>query len=155
MLKLLRRAKDAFHLQRRHQQRDAGSNTDQRRTRTDASRVEKIKEICVLGKMHARSMRDGSLDPELLVHERKNYEMYMREAIASARRINDPVLSDRSVGYIIDLCMDGEEEGRARALLSVVRSEFVRREIAGKHPQLAARYQGNLVAEARATFVEF
>jgi hypothetical protein len=136
MLKLLRRAKDAFHLQRRHQQRDAGSNTDQRRTRTEASRVEKIKAICDLGKMHARSMRDSCLDPELLRSERKNYEMYMREAIASARRVTDPVLRDRSVGHIIDLCMDGGEEGQARALLSVVQSEFVRREIAEKHPRL-------------------
>jgi len=136
MLKLLRRAKDAFHLQRRHQQRDAGSNTDQRRTRTEASRVEKIIAICDLGKMHARSMRDSCLDPELLRSERKKYEMYMREAIASARRVTDPVLRDRSVGHIIDLCMDGGEEGQARALLSVVQSEFVRREIAEKHPPL-------------------
>jgi hypothetical protein len=136
MLKLLRRAKDAFHVRRRHQQGDAASNSDQRRTRTESSRVEKIKAICVLGKMHARSLRDGCLDPKLLSSERKNYEMYMREATASACRVMDPVLRDRSVGHIIGLCMDGGEEDRARALLSVVQSEFVRREIAEKHPQL-------------------
>ena len=74
--------------------------------------------------------------PELLGTERKSYEMYKREATASARRVTDPVLRDRSVGHIIDLCVDGGEEDQARALLSVVQSEFVRREIAEKHPQL-------------------
>jgi hypothetical protein len=137
MFKLFKMAKDAFLLQLGYQQRDAASNTDQRRTRTEASRVEKIKAICALGKMHARSMRDGCLGhPELLGTERKSYEMYKREATASARRVTDPVLRDRSVGHIIDLCVDAGEEDHARALLSVVQSEFVRREIAEKHPQL-------------------
>jgi hypothetical protein len=65
--------------------------------------------------------------------------MYMREAVALARRVTDPVLRDRSVGHIIDLCIDGGEEGQAAVLLSLVQSDFVRREIAGKHPQLAVR----------------
>ena len=139
MLKLFRRVKDYFHLKQGDQRGDAASTRDERRTRREASRAKEIEAICELGKMHARTMRDGSLDPELLVHERKNYDMYMREAVASARRITDPSLRDRSVGRIIDLCMDGGDEGQARVLLSVVQSDFVRREIAGKHPQLAVR----------------
>jgi hypothetical protein len=139
MIKLFRRAKDAFQLQRGHGQRDAASNTDERRTRTGASRAEKIKEICDLGKIHTISMRDGSLDPKRLANERKNYEIYMREAVALLRRVTDPVLRDRSVGHIIDLCIDGGEEVQATVLLSLVQSDFVRREIAGKYPQLAVR----------------
>ena len=139
MVELFRRAKDAFHLRWGHQQRDAASTTDERRTRTGTSRAEKIKEICDLGKIHTISMRDGSLDPKRLANERKNYEMYMREAIALARRVTDPVLRDRSVGHIIDLCIDGGEEGQATVLLSLVQSDFVRREIAGKHPRLTVR----------------
>jgi ribosomal protein L25 (general stress protein Ctc) len=61
----------------------------------------------------------------------------MREAVALVRRVTDRVLRDRSVGHIIDLCIDGGEEGQATVLLSLVQSDFVRREIAGKHPQLA------------------
>jgi hypothetical protein len=136
MFKLFRRAKDAFRLQQ-GRQRDAASITDERRNRTAASRVEKIKAICDLGKIHAISMCDGSLDPQLLADERKSYEVYMREAVALVRRVTDPVQRDRSVGHIIDLCMDGGEEGQAKVFLNVVQSDFVRREIAGKHPQLA------------------
>ena len=139
MFKLLRRAKDAFRSQRAHQQRDAANTRDERRTRAEASRAEKIKAICDLGKIHAISLRDGSLDPQLLANERKSYEMYMREAVALVRRVTDPVLRDRSIGHIIDLCIDGEEEGQATVLLSLVQSDFVKREIAGKHPQLAVR----------------
>jgi hypothetical protein len=139
MIKLFRRAKDAFHWQWGHQQRDAASTTDERRTHVEASRVEKIKAICDLGKIHAISLRDGSLDPKLLADERKSYEVYMREAIGLVRRVTDPVLRDRSVGHIIDLCIDGGEEGQATVLLSLVQSDFVRREIAGKHPKLALR----------------
>ena len=84
-------------------------------------------------------MRDGSLDPKRLANERKNYEMYMREAVGLVRRVTDPVLRDRSVGHIIDLCIDGGEGGQAAVLLSLIQSDFVRREIAGKHPQLAVR----------------
>jgi hypothetical protein len=136
MIKLFRRAKDTFHLRWGQQQRDAVSATDERKTRTGTSRAEKIKTICDLGKIHTISMRDGSLDPKRLANERKNYEMYMREAVALVRRVTDPVLRDRSVGHIIDLCIDGGEEGQATVLLSLVQSDFVRREIAGKHPQL-------------------
>ena len=71
-----------------------------------------------------------AVGPGTLRYERKSYEMYMREAMASARRVTDPVQRDRSVGHIIDICMDGGEEGQARALLNVVQSDFVRREIA-------------------------
>lgn len=141
MIKLFKRAKDAFHWQRGHQQRDATSTTDERRNRTAASRAGKIKAVCDLGKIHALSMRDGSLDPKLLAHERKNYEVYMREAIALARRVTDPVQRDRSIGHIIDLCIDGGDEGQATVLLSVIQSDLVRREIAGKHPQMAVRNQ--------------
>ena len=56
-----------------------------------------------------------------------------------ARRVVDPVLRDRSIGHIIDLCIDGGDEGQATVLLSVIQSDLVRREIAGKHPQLAVR----------------
>jgi hypothetical protein len=136
MIKLFRRAKDTFHLRWGQQQRDAVSATDERKTRTGTSRAEKIKTICDLGKIHTISMRDGSLDPKRLANERKNYEMYMREAVALVRRVTDPVLRDRSVGHIIDLCIDGGEEGQATVLLGLVQSDFVRREIAGKHPQL-------------------
>jgi hypothetical protein len=139
MIKLFRRAKDAFHLQQGQEQGDAASNTDERKTRTGASRAEKIKTICDLGKIHTISMRDGSLDPKRSANERKNYEMYMREAVALLRRVTDPVLRDRSVGHIIDLCIDGGEEGQATVLLSLIQSDFVRREIAGKHPKLAVR----------------
>ena len=134
MIELFRRAKNAFHLQWGHQQRDAVSATDERRTRTGTSRAEKIKTICDLGKIHTISMRDGSLDPKRLANERKNYEMYMREAVALVRRVTDPVLRDRSVSHIIDLCINGGEEGQATVLLGLVQSDFVRREIAGKHP---------------------
>jgi hypothetical protein len=139
MIKLFRRAKNAFHLQWCQQQRDAVSATDERRTRTGTSRAEKIKTICDLGKIHTISMRDGSLDPKRLANERKNYEMYMREAVALVRRVTDPVLRDRSVSHIIDLCINGGEEGQATVLLGLVQSDFVRREIAGKHPQLAVK----------------
>jgi hypothetical protein len=137
MLKLFRRVKDSLHLEKCHQRRDAGGTKVERRTRRGASRAKEIEEICELGKMHAKSMRDGTLEPALSANERKNYDMYMREAIASARRVTDPALRDRSVGHIVDLCMVGGEEGQAGALLSVVQSEFVRREITRKHPQLA------------------
>ena len=126
MFKLFRRAKDAFHSQRAHQQRDAANTPDERRTRAEASRAEKIKAICDLGKIHAISMCDGSLVPQLLADERKSYEMYMREAVALVRRVTDPVQRDRSVGHIIDLCMDGGEEGQARVFLNVVQSDFVK-----------------------------
>jgi hypothetical protein len=79
------------------------------------------------------------LDPKRLANERKNYEMYMREAVALVRRVTDPVLRDRSVGHIIDLCIDGGEEVQATVLLGLIQSDFVRREIAGKHPKLAVR----------------
>ena len=139
MIQLFRRAKKAFHLRWGHQQRDAANTRDERRTRAEASRAEKIKAICELGKIHTISMRDDSLDLKRLANERKNYEIYMREAVALLRRVTDPVLRDRSVGHIIDLCIDGGEELQATVLLRLVQSDFVRREIAGKHSQLAVR----------------
>ena len=113
--------------------------------------LKRSKKFVTSGKIHTISMRDGSLDPKRLANERKNYEMYMREAIALARRVTDPALRDRSVGHIIDLCIDGGEEGQATVLLSLIQSDFVRREIAGKHPQLAVRQsRQSLAPEASA-----
>ena len=106
--------------------------------RRSASRVERVKAACDLGRMHARSMCDRSLAPELAASERKSYELYKRDAIALARRVKDPVLRDHSIGHLVDLCIDGGEEEQARALFDVVQSDFVKRYISGKHPQLEA-----------------
>jgi hypothetical protein len=141
MFKLFRKVKDAFHLRQQshnRQLRAVASTNDARRMRRAARRAEEIRSFCELGRMHARSMRDSSLDPELAAHERKGYELYKRDALALTRRVKDPVLRDCSVGHIIDLCLDGGEEEQARALFDVVQSDFVKRYISGKHPQLAA-----------------
>jgi hypothetical protein len=55
---------------------------DGERRHRSASRAERIKATCDLGRMHARSMRDHSLAPELAASERKSYELYKRDAIA-------------------------------------------------------------------------
>ena len=133
MFKLFGRAKDAFDLHRRNRQ---PSTTDERKTDKGASRAERIKAICDLGKVHARSLGDSSLDPELLAHERENYERYKREAMARTRQVIDPVLRDRSIGHIIDLCMDGGEEDQARKLFDIVQADLVKRELARKYPKL-------------------
>ena len=65
--------------------------------RRSASRVEKVKATCDLGRMHARSMCDRSLAPELAANERKCYQLYKRDAIALARRVADPALRDRAI----------------------------------------------------------
>jgi hypothetical protein len=83
-------------------------------------------------------MRDSSLDPGLAANERKSYELYKGDALALARRVKDPLIRDCSVGHIIDLCLDGGEEEQARALFGVVQSDFVKRYISGRHPQLPA-----------------
>ena len=80
---------------------------DGERRHRSASRAERIKATCDLGRMHARSMRDRSLAPELAASERKSYELYKRDAIALARRVTDPVLRDHALGHLIDLCIDG------------------------------------------------
>lgn len=141
MLKLFRRVRDAFHLRQRSRNRqlsDIVSTNDARRMRKATRKAEEIRSICELGRMHARSTRDSSLDPELVANERKSYEVYKREAMALARRVTDPFLRDRSISHIIDLCFDGGEEEQARALFNVVQSDFAKREISTKHPHLAA-----------------
>ena len=140
MLKLFRRVRDAFDTPERSRDRqpsDVASTNDARRMRKATRRAEEIRSICELGRMHARSMRDSSLDPELVTNERKSYDAYKRDAMELARRVTDPVLRDRSVSHIIDLCFDGGEEEQARAFFNVVQSDFVKREISTKHPQLA------------------
>ena len=78
-------------------------------------------------------MRDHSLAPEVAANERKGYELYKRDAIALTRRITDPVLRDRAIGHLIDLCEDGGDEGEASALFDLLQSDSVRREIAARH----------------------
>jgi hypothetical protein len=88
--------------------------------------------------MHAKSMRDCSLTPELAANERKGYELYKRDAIALARRVSDPTFRDHAIGHLVELCMDGGEEDEAKSLFNIVQSDFVKRQISEKHPQLAA-----------------
>jgi hypothetical protein len=107
--------------------------------RRSASRVERVKATCDLGRMHTRSMRDHSLAPEVAANERKDYELYKRDAIALTRRITDPVLRDRTIGHLIDLCKDGGDEGEASALFDLLQSDLVRREIAARHQGGAIR----------------
>ena len=107
---------------------------DGERRHRSASRAERIKATCDLGRMHARSMHDHSLAPELAASERKSYELYKRDAIALARRVTDPVSRDHAVGHLIDLCMGGGEEEEASALFDLVQSDLVRRQIAARHP---------------------
>jgi len=95
--------------------------------RRSASRVERVKAACELGRMHARSMCDRSLAPELAASERKSYELYKRDAIALARRVADPVLRDHAIGHLVDLCIDGGEEEEASAFFELVQSDLVRR----------------------------
>jgi len=89
------------------------------------------------------SLGDKSLDLELLGYERQNYERYKREAIARTRQVIDPVLRDRSIGHIIDLCMDGGEEDQARKLFDIVQADLVKRELARKYPKLWQRTPRN------------
>ena len=112
--------------------------------RRSASRVEKVKATCDLGRMHARSMCDRSLAPELAASERKSYELYKRDAIALARRVTDPVLRDHAIGHLVDLCIDGGEEEEASSFFELVQSDLVRREIVARHrecfvPAMAAK----------------
>ena len=107
---------------------------DGERSHRSASRAERIKATCDLGRMHARSMRDHSLAPELAANERQSYELYKRDAIALARRVTDPVSRDHAVSHLIDLCMDGGDEAEASALFDLVRSDLIKREIATRHP---------------------
>jgi hypothetical protein len=102
--------------------------------RRSASRVERVKATCDLGRMHTRSMRDRSLAPELAANERKSYELYKRDAIALTRRVTDPALRDRAIGHLVDLCIDSGEEEEASAFFELVHSDLVRREIAARHP---------------------
>ena len=130
MLEVFRKVAFRFGGRPRH---DTTVVDGERRYRS-ASRVERIKATCDLGRMHARSMRDRSLAPELAASERKSYELYKRDAIALARRVTDPVSRDHAVGHLIDLCMDGGEEEEASALFDLVQSDLVRRQIAARHP---------------------
>ena len=107
---------------------------DGERRYRSASRVERIKATCDLGRMHARSMRDRSLAPELAASESKSYELYKRDAIALARRVTDRVSRDHAVGHLIDLWIHGGEEEEAGALFELVQSDLVRRQIAARHP---------------------
>ena len=107
---------------------------DGERRHRSASRAERIKATCDLGRMHAKSMRDRSLAPELAACERKSYELYKRDAIALVRRITDPFLRDHALGHLIDLCMDGGEVEEASGLFHLVQSDMVRRQIAARHP---------------------
>src|SRR4029077_19909253 len=104
MLEVFRKVAFRFGGRPRH---DTTVVEDGERRHRSASRAERIKATCDLGRMHARSMRDRSLAPELAASERKSYELYKRDAIALARRVMDPVLRDHAVGHLIDLCMDG------------------------------------------------
>ena len=91
MLKLFRRVRDAFDTPERSRDRqpsDVASTNDARRMRKATRRAEEIRSICELGRMHARSMRDSSLDPELVTNERKSYDAYKRDAMELARRVD-------------------------------------------------------------------
>jgi hypothetical protein len=127
---------------RRHQesQNETSANAeDASRTHQERSRVEKIKEICDLGRIHSKAMRDSSLEPAVLANERKNYEMYKHDAICSARRVSDAGLRDFSLSLIIDLCLDGRDYGDAKRLFHGIESNFVKHRISVKHPQLVIR----------------
>jgi hypothetical protein len=100
--------------------------------------VKRIKVICDLGKMHARAMRDSSLEPTLLASERKNYETYKRDAILSANRLTDNTLRDSTLRLIIDLCVYGGDDSEAKHLQNAVEADSMRREILEEHPGLAS-----------------
>jgi hypothetical protein len=138
MLEVFRRVAFRFGRRPRH------VTTVEDGRRGSASRVERVKAACDFGRMHARSMCDRSLAPELAISERKSYELYKRDAIALARRITDPVLRDRAIGHLIELCIDGGDEGEASALFDLLQSDLVRREI-------VARHQGGATGESKAT----
>jgi hypothetical protein len=137
MLEVFRKAVFRFGGRNGH----VGIGEDEESRRRSASRVERVKATCDLGRMHTRSMRDRSLAPELAANERKGYELYKRDAIALTRRVTDPVLRDRAIGHLIELCIDGGDEGEANALFDLIQSDLVRREI-------AARHQGGAIGES-------
>jgi hypothetical protein len=119
-------------------QEEAAKTKGDRRIRSETRKIEDIATICELGKMHARAMRDNSLDAGLLA-ERKNYEMYKHDAIVSARRLREPTLRDFSLRHIIDLCMCGGDDSEAKHFFNLMEADAVKREILEVHPQLASR----------------
>ena len=112
MLGLFRRILEAIKPQQQLSSKKLPETSNVQRIRDAARRIEKIKAICDLGKMHARAMRDSSLEPALLASERRNYETYKHDAILWASRLTDKTLRDSTLRLIIDLCAYGE--GRQR-----------------------------------------
>ncbi|MGC1353050.1 MAG: hypothetical protein WA858_25250 [Xanthobacteraceae bacterium] len=136
MFGLFRRILEAVTPQQQKRQ-EAAKTTNDQGIRDAARRIEKIKAICDLGKMHARAMRDSSLEPDLLASEQRNYEMYKHDAILSAGRLTDKTLRDSSLRLVINLCVYGGDDSEAKHLLSSVEGDSIKREILEEHPRLA------------------
>ena len=94
MFGLFRRILEAVKPQGQTPSQEAAKTTSVQGIRDAARRIEKIKAICDLGKMHARAMRDSSLEPDLLASEQRNYEMYKHDAILLAGRLTDKTLPE-------------------------------------------------------------
>ena len=140
MLEVFRKVAFRFGGRSRHVATLEGGRSHRR----SPNSVERIKATCDLGRMHARSMYDRSLAPELAANERKCYQLYKHDAIALARRVADPALRDRAVGYIVDLCIEGGDEEEGSTFFELVKSDLVRREIVARHrecfvPAMAAK----------------
>jgi hypothetical protein len=138
MFGLFRRILEAVKPQQQTRWQEAAKSTNVQGIRDSARRIEKIRAICDLGKMHARAMRDSSLKPTLLASEQRNYEMYKHDAILSAGRLTDKTLRDSSLRLVIDLCVYGGDDSEAKHLLSAVEADSIRREILEEHPRLAS-----------------
>jgi hypothetical protein len=138
MFRLFQRILEAIEPQQQLSGKDPLKTGNVKRIRDGAKRIENIKAICDLGKMHARAMRDSSLEPTLLASERKNYETYKRDAILSASRPTDNSLRDSTLRLIIDLCVYGGDDSEAKHLLNAVEADSMRREILEEHPGLAS-----------------
>jgi hypothetical protein len=134
MLEIFRKVLFRFGSRSRH----VATLEDRKSHRRSANSVERVKATCNLGRMHARSMYDRSLAPELTANERKCYQLYKHDAIALARRVADPALRDHAIGHLVELCMDGGEEEEAKSLFDIIQSDFVKRDISEKHPLLSA-----------------
>ena len=94
MVGLFSRVLEAVKPQQQTRREEDAKTKNVTRIRNAAKKIEKVKTICDLGKMHARSMRDNSLDPDVLASERKNYEMYKHDAIVVMGSLRDTTLRE-------------------------------------------------------------
>lgn len=110
--------------------------------RGEAEKVLKIKTLCLIAKVSAKSY--GYMSPEEQAQEFGQYEYsryrnFLSDAIGLADELSDEFYRNSALHFILNLLMVAKEYVLAKKLYQVIKVDIIQKAILKDHPQLASR----------------